>query len=351
MKSSVRSRGKSPPGHDISRSITCYDSLKDLKLANPIEVEHARTHLIQPMSEDYRLFGKLTAYTDASGKTYPLDSWMEIVPSINRVLKTCVNGKMIKTFFSDDTHKPACTPSGMHVFAVPREITECLIRDALRDANNIYWNPRHRANRSIHMIKPAPVPACNLLFYAGCGQGNPSIKDVIQILFAEAPALARYVLMYLSAIRDIFRLDHDQMQSVILCLNHYDPNAAINPHVDTVFLFNGTLGPILTVAMGPSEKMIDLLPVLRPDSYQPVRVFSKPNQLMLLDGEARTLWAHSKPWNYEHDQYTLVFKCPEFHTKTHDIPFEYDGHSLPIPCHYVSPVESKTPSGSLPKPL
>jgi hypothetical protein len=324
-----------PTGCDAFQSITCFDSMKDIKLVSPVEVQPI-THALSVMSEEYRLLGKLTAYTDSSGKTYPLESWMEIVPAINRVMKTCVNGKMIETFYADDTHQPVAPPSGMHIFAVPREITESLIQDALRDATNIYWNPKHRANKRIHMIKPTPSPACNLLFYPGCGKEKHTVMDVFQVLFAEAPSLARYALMYLSLIRDILRLDDDEMKSVSMALNHYDPMAAINPHVDTVYMFEGTLGPIFTVAMGPSEKLLDLLPVLLPDTYKPVRIFSKPNEIMLMDGEARTLWAHSKPWNYPHEQFTLVFKCPEYRTKTHCIPFEYEGSSLSIPYHYVS---------------
>ena len=123
-----------------------------------------------------------------------------------------------------------------------------------------------------------------------------------------------------------------------MTLVHYDPMGAINPHVDTVYMFGGTLGPIFTVAMGPSEKLIDLLPVLTPTSEKAVRLFSKPNELMLMDGTVRTLWAHSKPWNYPHEQFSLVFKCPEFRTKTHTIPFDFEGTALTIPFHYTSPV-------------
>jgi hypothetical protein len=323
-------------------SFNCYDHIERLKLSPPEEVKHVITHLLTAVSEDYRLLGKLTAFTDSDGKIYPLDTWMEVVRRTNLAMKTCVKGKMIKTFFLDDTHQPGPTPSGLHIFAVPREITECLIQGALKDADNLYWNPKHRMNNRIHMGKNMPNPACNMLFYPSGGGKNLFIKDVFQILFAEAPALAMYALMYLSLMRDILRLNNDDMQSVNMCLNHYDPNAAINPHVDTVFTFNGTLGPIFTVAMGPSEKMVDFLPVLLPDSYKPVRVFSKPNELMLMDGEARTLWAHSKPWNYPQEQYTLVFKCPEFRTKTGEIPFEYEGNRLTIPYHYASPYEAKS---------
>jgi alkylated DNA repair dioxygenase AlkB len=314
--------------------------MKDLKLTDPKEVEHVKTHLLTVMSEEYRLLGKLTAYIDTDGKTYPLDSWSEIVRRTNLCMKTCVKGRMIKTFFSDDTQQPACVPSGIHIFAVPCEITEGLIRAALRDAHNIYWSPRHRANDVIHSSKHMLSPACNMMFYTGCGRKSPDIRDVFEILFAEVPALARYALIYLRMIQNVLRLNYEDMQTVNLCINHYDPGAAINPHVDTVYPFKGTLGPIFTVAMGKSQKMMDMLPVLLPDSYNPVRIFSEPDEMMLLDGEARTLWAHSKPWNFPHEQYTLVFKCPEYHTKTHDVPFEYEGNHLVIPYHYVSQVKS-----------
>jgi len=326
----------------IAQSITDYDNLYHLKLSIPNEIEHPKTHVITPMSKDYRLCEKkLVPYTDSNGVTFPLISWMEIVPALNRFLKTCANGKMIKTFFQDDTQIPTSPPSGLHIFAVPSDIPESLITDALEDVNRLYWAPKHRADNRIHILKPSPPPACNLLFYSGCGGTQPKISDVFQVLFAEAPALARYALMYLSVVKDILRLDKEEMDSVNMTLVHYDPMGGINPHVDTVFLFDGTLGPIFTVAMGPYEKALDVIPVLLPDTYKAVRVFTKPNEIMLMDGISRTLYAHGKPLKYPHEQFTLVFKCPEFRTKTHSVPFEYEGTTLTIPYHYVSPFESR----------
>ena len=324
--------------------ITSFDSINHLKLVAPVQIEHPKTRLIKAIPESYRMLGKLKPYTDSDGKSFPLDSWMEIVPAMNRYLKTCEKGRMIETTYSDDTQQSVSPPSGVHMFAVPLEITPDLIRDALCDANNLYWNPKHRANRRIHMMKLAPSPACNFLFYLGCGKGNHTIRGIFQILFTEAPSLARYALIYLGLIKDILCLDDDEVESINMTLNHYDPMGAINSHVDTVYIFQGTLGPIFTVAMGPSEKMLDLLPVFLPDTYRPTRLFSRPNELMLMDGEARTLWAHSKPKNYPHEQFSIVFKCPEFRKKTHVVPFEYEGASLGIPYHYVS---SSTRTSSL----
>ena len=322
------------------QSITSYESMKLVKFAIPAEITGPKTHLLAVKSEDYRVYGKLAPYKDANGVSFPLNSWMEIVPAVNIYMKTCVKGKMIETFYSDDTGQPVLPPSGMHIFGVPCEITESLIRDALRDVGNLYRNSKYRANHKIHSMKLTPPPACNFLFYPGCGKGPIHIKEIFQILFAEAPSLAKYILIYLSIIRDMLQLDDVDMETVAMTINHYDPMGAINPHVDTVFIFNGTLGPIFTVAMGSSEKMLDLLPVLLPDTYKPVRLFSKPNEIMLMDGEARTLWAHAKPWNYPHEQFSIVFKFPEFRTKKLSTVFEYEGVPLSIPYHYVGFSES-----------
>ncbi len=60
-----------PP--DTSQCITCYDSLKLVKFAQPVVVENPKTHLLTLISKEYRLVGKLVPYTDSSGITYPLD--------------------------------------------------------------------------------------------------------------------------------------------------------------------------------------------------------------------------------------------------------------------------------------
>jgi hypothetical protein len=56
--------------------------------------------------------------------------------------------------------------------------------------------------------------------------------------------------------------------------------------------------------------------------------------MMMVDGDASTLWAHGKPKDYPHEHFTLVFKCPEFRTKTHETKFEYEGASLNILFYY-----------------
>ena len=120
-----------------------------------------------------------------------------------------------------------------------------------------------------------------------------------------------------------------------LSLVHYDEMAGLNPHVDTVHIFNATLGPIFTVAMGESEKMLDMLPVLLPTDVLPFRIFTDPNEMMIMDGEYRILWAHAKPWKYDHEQFTLVFKLPELKKKLKTTSFAFEDVNIEIPS-YIS---------------
>jgi hypothetical protein len=61
--------------------------------------------------------------------------------------------------------------------------------------------------------------------------------------------------------------------------------------------------------MGDSEKMLDMLRVLLQDVHQPVRLFSKPNEIMVIDGESRIQWAHAKPWGYIPEQFMATSCC------------------------------------------
>ena len=68
-----------------------FERMKFMKLAQPYEIKSPKNHLISVISNDYRVQGKLSAYTDSKGVVFPLDSWAEIIPAVSRYLKTCVN--------------------------------------------------------------------------------------------------------------------------------------------------------------------------------------------------------------------------------------------------------------------
>ena len=90
--------------------------------------------------------------------------------------------------------------------------------------------------------------------------------------------------------------------------------------------------------MGEAEKMLDMLPLLlSPSEGLPVRIYSQPNEIITMDGPARLLWAHSLPWRYPQEQFTLVFKFPELKNKVQTMHATVGEADINIP-YYISPL-------------
>ena len=81
-----------------------------------------------------------------------------------------------------------------------------------------------------------------------------------------------------------------EMELLQFTLVHYDKSAGLNPCIDSIHMFQNTIGPIFTVAMGETEKLLDMLPLLLPPTEEsPVRLYSQPNDIIVMDGPARVL--------------------------------------------------------------
>lgn len=278
----------------------------------------------------YRAHHMLKPFKDAEGVLYPIVNVQELVPAANRHLKQCAGGRAFKTYVANDTGERTIPPDGMHLFRKPVEITDSLYRDALYDLHVIFKNPEHIRNRNIHMLNPNTPPTNKILFYSR-DSDQPSFNEVIETMRRITPRLTEYTLIYWETIRDMLGTTNDEMEKVSLSLVHYDRMAGLNPHIDTVHIFGNTLGPIFTVAIGDSEKMLDMLPLLLPENHKPTRLFSRPNEIMVMDGASRILWAHAKPWSNPVEQYTLVFKFPELKKKIKTEQFVFEDTRIDIP--------------------
>ena len=310
-----------------------YDEKRSRSTAKPVKIRIPEAHVINTNSERYRAHGKLRPYKDAGGIIYPINHIRELVPAANRYLKKCERGRAFKTYYENDTHKPAPLPAGMHIFAKPVDITQELTLDAIKDMNLLYKDQKYKQDPRIHMLKHNSSPTNSILFYTR-DKTPPSFMEVIQILQAETPRLAEYVMIYFNIVRGILGTNDEEMERVSLTLVHYDSEGGLNPHIDTVHIFGDTLGPIFSVAMGDSLKMLDMLPVLLPATHAPTRLFSKQNEIMVMDGESRILWAHAKPWLNINEQFTLVFKFPELKKKVRTDSFVFEDTPISIP-YYV----------------
>ena len=302
----------------------------------PCKIELPKVHKIS-VSETYRCIGKLIPYTDEEGVTYPLVNDKEVIPAANRHLRKCEHGGgAFKTFYTDHTSTASQVPDGIHLFNAPEKITQCLAQGALRDAHNLFKNPLHIRNKRIHMLRPNPPPNNYIMFYNRNGiSTQPKFLEVMKILYNATPQLAEYIMIYVSVIREILRSTKEEMELLQFTLVHYDKSAGLNPHIDSIHMFQNTIGPIFTVAMGETEKLLDMLPLLLPPTEEsPVRLYSQPNDIIVMDGPARVLWAHSLPWQYPHEQFTLVFKFPELQNKVQTLNVNVGEANINIP-YYI----------------
>jgi len=273
-------------------------------------------HEIDPMkarlrmhTEDYRV-SVLTPFEENGART-PIDSFQEIITRTNAHTKRCVTGKSIKTFATSHVleDNTPLLPDGLHVFDSPSSI-KIVDDEALCQIKQLYQEQLTNRDPSILMYEAS----CNnnvILFYDAVKQKTrPGFKKVIETLRTKTPALAEYILIYCRHFMQLMDIDVKQLEKADLTLVYYPSKAGLNPHIDSIVPFEGTLGPILTIAMGTGIKMFDMLPSLEQDGV-PVRVFLTPNQFMILDGMARATWSHGLPWNRDLEQWSIVLKFPE----------------------------------------
>jgi hypothetical protein len=121
-----------------------------------------------------------------------------------------------------------------------------------------------------------------------------------------------FIVLHLKAILASTGAHPDIVHRIGLNVIRYQPNHGILAHIDNISDFGGQFGPIFTVAMGAGLKYLDLLPVLTPESAGklPVRLITEQYQTVLMQGEARSDYAHAVPHGNPNVQYTLAFKLP-----------------------------------------
>ena len=327
--------GHSPRGPVQMCMTGWYNELKARQLEIPPKKIRPLAHQLSTVSESYRAMKRLIPYNDSIGTVFPINNLQELVPAANRHMKMCEKGRAFKTFPTDDTGKTGVIPDGMHIFTAPEAVTRALYQDMLYDINVLYKDPRYRKDKRIHMLQPNTPPNNEIIFYNRSEGPQPTFLEIIGLLYEITPRLAEYTMIYYNIIKGILKADYDEMERVSLTYVHYDRKAGINPHIDAVHVFGNTLGPIFTVAIGESEKMFDLIPVLLPGDHKPVRLFSHVNEIMVMDGASRILWAHAKPWGCNPEQFTLVFKFPALKNRINVEHFVFEDTSIEIP-YYVT---------------
>ena len=264
----------------------------------------------------------LEPYRDKEGNLFPNDNIGQIITSANMFLKKIP----FKTHHWTNTRSLSKVPQGLHLFQAPF-LPDGLKQHALREMQTLFWD--HAKTDDIPMTNRGRTKTNHILFYSlDKSVPQPTFSQAMQKLHDRTPNLAMYILHYCAIIMKLFQLS--TLDSANLTLIHYDRGAGLNAHIDSIFQFGNTIGPICTIAMGRSPKMFDMLPTLTTDG-SPIRIYSQPDQLTIMDGISRVAWSHALPWGYDCEQWTVAIKFPALDKTARIEPFEFDGVQVGIP--------------------
>ena len=148
-----------------------------------------------------------------------------------------------------------------------------------------------------------------MLFYQ---KQQVSLSNVLDKMYYSYKAydLYEYIMRHLRAIKNSTGATDDIMERCGLTLIEYLPGAGIYAHLDNLSDFGDTFGPIFTVSMSADLKSLDLLPVLTAGEESSMRLTTTQFQTVMLQGEARSDYAHSVPRGSPFTHYTIAFKLP-----------------------------------------
>ena len=187
-------------------------------------------------------------------------------------------------------------PVGLHVFGFNR----CMLPDEIEAQLHSLFN---------HPGVPK-APGSNIIFYVpGQRRHDYPFSVTYPILKAIDPYIAEMVFTYAKAIQYVLKATEEDLQCCAMSLVHYEPGRGIKQHIDNITDPDGTIGPLVSIALGGEPKYLDLLPTLTQNkTLLPVRITIEPGQVIVMDGDARLEYSHSVPRDHSSDMFSLLFK-------------------------------------------
>jgi hypothetical protein len=142
------------------------------------------------------------------------------------------------------------------------------------------------------------------LFWASSDQEVVSFE--MALICLPAPLAMVLESFYAPLIASILCLPLQTVLESALEIIHYHatPISGLEQHVDNVTRTKGAMGPVCSVNF-VTERCMDMLPL---ETGVPVRVFTMPGDLLILDSDARIRWSHSVPLGCSRDRYSVVIR-------------------------------------------
>jgi hypothetical protein len=140
-------------------------------------------------------------------------------------------------------------------------------------------------------------------------ESNEEAVSLQTALVGLRGALAKVLLsFYAPLMASILCLSEEAILEAAFEIIHYHavPAAGLEQHVDNVTRTKGVMGPVCSINF-VTDRCMDLLP-LEKGGGVPVRVFTMPGDLLILDSDARIRWSHAVPYGCSRDRYSVVIR-------------------------------------------
>ena len=143
-----------------------------------------------------------------------------------------------------------------------------------------------------------------------------SVFDTISTANYLNPELAQFFTNYIADAFNILDMNDNDLESLLtkskLVIARYDNLTGLHSHIDKIGRADG---PVLTMSLGPSENVYDLIPI-KGEQFDSLRITIKEGQYVLMDGLSRFLWFHGLPFGYEYQKsdikYSLILLTNKF---------------------------------------
>ena len=134
--------------------------------------------------------------------------------------------------------------------------------------------------------------------------------------------LSNFIHAHYKAIQYLIQAPTEVMDNCSLTLVKYEQGEGLIAHIDGIGDFGNTFGPVFTIGMSEGAKYLDLFPVMTMGREAPVRLITQRYQTVMIQGAARSAWAHCIPSGNTSERYTIAFKFPDIPGARHSPPYE-----------------------------
>lgn len=140
------------------------------------------------------------------------------------------------------------------------------------------------------------------------------LRDLLVKL--EGTEIGAFLAQYINDIFNMFKINPKYREQILseskMPVVRYTSNYGLHMHIDK---FRRANGPIITMSVGAPVFVYDMFNVTH-DKIEPMRIYFKDGNVILMDGSSRVEYAHGLPFGFKYgndnNRYGFIWLLPKF---------------------------------------